>query len=65
MLLSEPLATSNEPVFLASSEAMAILRLKRSAFYAYVAQGAIPAVKIGHFLRFRRNDIINFGKKSA
>jgi excisionase family DNA binding protein len=63
--MNEPVAANSDPVFLTAAEAMAILRLKRSTFYAYVAQGIIPAVKVGHFLRFRREDIVNFGQKSA
>ncbi len=49
-------------IFLTAAETMKILRLKKSTFYSYVAQRIIPSVKIGHFLRFKRADIINFGK---
>ena len=63
--MSELHASNTIQVFLTAAEAMAILRLKRSTFYAYVSQGVIPAVKVGRFLRFRRDDIINFGQKSA
>lgn len=57
-------------MFLTAAETMKILRLKKSTFYSYVAQRIIPSVKVGHFLRFRRTniirfrrtDIINFGK---
>jgi len=63
--VSEPTSAKNDPLFLTAAEAMAILRLKRSTFYAYVAQGIIPGVKVGHFLRFRRDDIVNFGQRSA
>jgi hypothetical protein len=37
-----------------SNEAMRVLKMKRSAFYAYVKQGIIPAVRIKHFIRIRR-----------
>ena len=52
-----------DDLFLTAKETMAILRLKKSTFYSYVAQGFIPAFKVGHFLRFRREDIVNFGKE--
>ncbi len=50
-------------IFLTTVEAMKILRLKKSTFYSYVAQGIIPSHKIGHFLRFKREEIINLGKQ--
>jgi excisionase family DNA binding protein len=57
---------SEYEMFLTATESMKILRLKRSTFYEYVRQGIIPSFRIGHFLRFRRDDIINcnFGKRT-
>jgi excisionase family DNA binding protein len=51
--------------FLTAAEAMKILKLKKSTFYRYVALSIIPSVKVGSQLRFRCDDIINFGQKSA
>jgi excisionase family DNA binding protein len=48
-------------VFLTAAEAMKILRLKKSTFYSYVAQGIIPSIKIGHFIRIRRDDVFGLG----
>ncbi len=53
---------AEDEIFLTAAEVMKILRLKKSTFYSYVDQKVIPSVKVGHFLRFRRSDIVNFGK---
>jgi excisionase family DNA binding protein len=56
---------AEKEIFLTAGETMMILKLKKSTFYEYVRQGIIPSVRIGTLLRFRRDDIINFGIKSA
>jgi excisionase family DNA binding protein len=45
----------------AYTEAMKILRIKRSTFYSYLHQGFIPSVKLGHQIRIRKDDILNLG----
>ncbi|MGB9791893.1 MAG: helix-turn-helix domain-containing protein [Thermacetogeniaceae bacterium] len=50
-----------EPVFLTVPEVAKILRLKRSTAYEYVRQGIIPSVRIGRFIRVRRDAIENLG----
>jgi excisionase family DNA binding protein len=54
---------NNDDIFLTPAEAMKMLKLKRSTFYAYVKQGIIPAVKIGHFIRIRREDVVGLGSQ--
>lgn len=56
------MATEDE-FFLTATEVMKILRLAKSTFYAYVKQEIIPSHRIGHFLRFKRSEIVNMGKK--
>jgi excisionase family DNA binding protein len=38
---------------------MKILKIKRSTFYSYVKRGVIPAVRLGHLWRIRREDVYN------
>jgi excisionase family DNA binding protein len=52
---------TEDDIFLTPVEAMKILRIKRSTFYSYIARGIIPAVKIGHFIRIRKENILNLG----
>jgi excisionase family DNA binding protein len=53
---------TEDDIYLTPVEAMKILRIKRSTFYSYVARGIIPAVKIGHFIRIRKENILNLGR---
>jgi hypothetical protein len=41
-----------------------ILHLAKSTFYKYVEESIILPQKIGHFLRFKREDILDYGKKN-
>lgn len=50
-----------EQVFLTVPEAAKILRLKRSTAYEYVRQGIIPSVRLGRFIRIRRDVVVNLG----
>jgi excisionase family DNA binding protein len=40
---------------------MKILKIKRSTFYRYIKDGIVPAVRVGHFLRIRREDVFDLG----
>ncbi len=53
--------TQELPAFLTVEEVAKILRLKRSTAYEYVRQGIIPSVRIGRFIRIRRDAIENLG----
>lgn len=53
---------AEDEIFLTAKEARKILRLAKSTFYAYVAKKIIPSYRVGHFLRFKRCEIINFGR---
>ncbi|NSW84494.1 MAG: helix-turn-helix domain-containing protein [Syntrophothermus sp.] len=50
-----------EQIFLTVPEAAKILRLKRSTAYEYVRQGIIPSVRLGRFIRIRRDVVENLG----
>jgi len=50
-----------QQIFLTVPEAAKILRLKRSTAYEYVRQGIIPSVRVGRFIRIRRDMIENLG----
>lgn len=50
--------------FLTVPEVAAILRLKRSTAYAYVAQGYIPSIRIGRFIRIPTEALEALGKFS-
>lgn len=52
---------SNDDIFLTPAEAMKVLKIKRSTFYEYVRQGIIPAVRIGHFIRIRKENVVELG----
>jgi len=49
---------SNLPAFLTVEEVADILRLKRSTAYEYVRQGAIPSIRMGHFIRVPKARIL-------
>jgi predicted DNA-binding transcriptional regulator AlpA len=51
-----------DDIFITAAEAMRILKLKRSTFYEYNRQGYFQAIRLGHQLRFRRDNIINLGR---
>ena len=48
-------------LFLTAQEVGKILRLKRSTTYEYIRQGIIPSVRIGRFIRIRREAVENLG----
>jgi len=48
----------NLPAFLTVEEVAEILRLKRSTAYEYVRQGAIPSIRLGHFIRVPKARIL-------
>lgn len=48
----------NLPAFLTVEETAKILRLKRSTAYEYIRQGAIPSVRLGHFIRVPKARIL-------
>jgi len=47
---------TDEP-YLNSAEAIAYLRTTRRTLYRRLAQGEIPAVRLGHQWRFRKSDL--------
>jgi excisionase family DNA binding protein len=55
------MGSNEDEIFLTPYEAMRVLKMKRSTFYAYVKQGIIPAVRIGHFIRIRRENVVDLG----
>jgi len=52
---------ADENLFLTVQEMAKILRLKRSTAYEYVRQGIIPSVRVGSFIRVRREAVVNLG----
>lgn len=64
MAVALPPGVSEEDILLTSGQAMAILQLKESTFYLYIKKGIIPAQKVGHYWRFRRQEIMNLGRSN-
>ena len=58
MLDTENLASL--PTFLTVEEVAEILRLKRSTAYEYIRQGAIPSIRLGHYIRIPKARIIEW-----
>lgn len=48
------------PTFLTVEEVAEVLRLKRSTTYEYVRQGAIPSIRLGHYIRIPKARIIEW-----
>ena len=51
--------TFDEPLITAE-EAMAFLNVKRTAFYALLREGYLPAVKLGKLWRFRKSTLLDW-----
>jgi excisionase family DNA binding protein len=49
-----------ETLLVNGNEASRLLGISRSTFYALVASGLIPRIKIGRSARYRRTDLVTF-----